>query len=144
MSRERGDGATRVHPYAWAWEPLESDPTFVLRAMFGTKAAYVAGKLTLCFTAGDEPWFGVLVCTAREHHESLLREFPLLKPHPILPKWLYLSDATPGFEGVTLRLVRLVRAHDPRIGVEPHTRARKRKATVKPKTRNRSRYERPR
>jgi hypothetical protein len=28
--------------------------------MFGAKAAYLDGKLMLCFVAGDEPWQGVL------------------------------------------------------------------------------------
>ena len=82
----------RVHPYQWLWEPLEDDPTFVLRSMFSGKATYFGGKLMLYFTAGEEPWRGVLVCTDRVHHVSLLAEFPELAPHPILPKWLYLPE----------------------------------------------------
>jgi hypothetical protein len=108
-----------VHPYAWIWEPLESDPTFVLRAMFGAKAAYLDGKLMLCFCAGDEPWRGLLVCTDRYHHAALVAEFPELAPHPILPKWLYLPEAADSFERAAPRLVVLARRHDPRIGVIP-------------------------
>ncbi|PTX98508.1 hypothetical protein [Opitutus sp. ER46] len=115
---------TRVHPYAWLWEPLEDEPTFVLRAMFGAKAAYVGGKLMLCFIARAEPWRGLLVCTEREHHEALRQEFPALTPHAILPKWLYLADDSDGFESTAARLVQLVRRRDPRIGVEPGTRQR--------------------
>lgn len=108
-----------VHPYAWLWEPLEQEPTFVLRAMFGTKAAYLGGRLVLCFSARKEPWRGILVCTDREHHSSLATEFPALAPHPILPKWLYLPDDSDGFESTAERLVGLVRRRDPRIGIEP-------------------------
>lgn len=137
----RGTGEVKtVHPYAWLWEPLEDDPTFVLRAMFGTKAAYVAGRLTLCFSAQAEPWRGVLVCTERLHQESLIREFPALAPHPILPKWLYLPDAAASFEATAQRLVKLVRQRDPRIGVEPSARSKEKR----PRPRVRSRAQKPR
>lgn len=115
--------ATVVHPYAWAWEPLEGDPTFVLRPMFGTKAAYVGGKLVLCFSARADPWHGVLVATDHVHHASLQRDFAPLRPHPILPKWLYLPDASPAFETTVKRLVELVRRRDPRVGIEPKRKA---------------------
>lgn len=122
MAKRDSDRIRAVHPYAWLWEPLEEDPTFVLRAMFGTKVAYIAGRLTLCFSDKAEPWRGVLVCTDRLRQESLLRDFPNLIPHPILPKWLYLSDGDKAFESTAQRLVALVRQRDPRIGVEPGTR----------------------
>ena len=125
--REQPMGKTRrVHPYQWLWEPLEDDPTFVLRPMFGGKAAYLDGKLTLYFTAGEEPWRGVLACTDRVHHASLLAEFPELSPHPILPKWLYLPESADSFERVAERLVALARRRDPRLGVSPQPKKRKR------------------
>lgn len=124
---------TVVHPYAWLWELLDDEPTFILRSMFGTKAAYVAGRLALCFSAKVEPWCGVLVCTDRVHHESLRRDFPSLIPHPILPKWLYLPDTTEGFEAIAERLVRLVRGRDPRIGVEPGSSREKRTPASPPR-----------
>ena len=116
---ERIGGTRRVHPYQWLWEPLEDDPTFVLRPMFSGRAAYLAGRLTLYFTARAEPWRGVLVCTERIHHASLLAEFPELAPHPILPKWLYLPETANAFESTGGRLVALARRHDPRLGIEP-------------------------
>jgi hypothetical protein len=118
-----------VHPYAWIWEPLEADPRFLLRAMFGCKAAYLDGKMMLCFAAKEEPWRGVLLCTAREHHASLMQTLPALTPHPVLSKWLYLPEARGDFETVVARIVELVRRRDPRIGVlpSPH-RSRKRRA----------------
>ena len=118
-SRHTGD-IKPVHPYAWLWEPLEAEPSLVLRAMFGTKAAYLGGRLVLCFSARAEPWRGVLVATERQHHASLIQEFPSLSPHPILPKWLYLPDSVSNFESIAARLVKLVRQRDPRIGVAPN------------------------
>jgi hypothetical protein len=111
-----------VHPYAWLWEPLEPDTSFVLRQMFSAKAAYLGGKLVLCFTAKSEPWRGVLVCTDRPHHESLRAEFPVLSPHRILPKWLYLPESAESFENDAERIVRLVLKRDVRIGVLPKPR----------------------
>jgi hypothetical protein len=116
----------RVHPYQWLWEPLEGDSTFVLRPMFGGKAAYLDGRLMLYFTAKTEPWRGVLVCTDRVHHEALTVEFPDLSPHPILPKWLYLPESADRFEPVAERLVALAKRRDPRLGVSPRPKKRRR------------------
>lgn len=119
MRKGKVDQIRSVHPHAWLWEPLEEDATFVLRAMFGAKAVYLGGKLVLCFVARVEPWRGVLVCTEKRHHESLMKEFPSLSAHPVLPKWLYLPESADDFERVAERLVALVRNRDPRIGVTP-------------------------
>lgn len=127
--RERPDQPHRarlVHRYAWLWEPLEMDATFVLRSMFGAKAAYLDGRLMLCFTAGEEPWRGVLVCTDRVHHAALQAEFAELAPHPILPKWLYLPETADTFERTAARLVGLARRRDPRLGVVPQPKKRRR------------------
>jgi hypothetical protein len=123
----------RVHPYQWLWEPMEEDPTFVLRAMFGAKAAYLAGRLMLCFCASEEPWRGVLVCTDRAHHAALVAEFPELAAHPILPKWLYLPEVADSFERTAVRLVSLARRRDPRIGVTPQPK--KSRRSTKPRRR---------
>ena len=126
MDDRRLGGARLVHPYAWLWEPLESEASFLLRPMFGTRAAYIDGRLVLCFSAGEEPWRGVLVCTDRTHHGSLIAEFPALVPHPVLPKWLYLSDSIDAFERLAERLVSMARRRDPRIGINPRDRRRSR------------------
>jgi hypothetical protein len=118
--REQGMGLPRrVHPHAWLWEPLEADATFVLGAMFGSKAAYLDGRLVLCFSSREEPWLGLLVCTDRGNHPSLVAQFPSLSPHPILPKWLYLPESANDFERVAEQLVRMARERDPRMGVTP-------------------------
>lgn len=119
--------ARQPHRYAWLWEPLETDATFVLRSMFGTKTVYLDGKLMLCFSAGEEPWRGMLVCTDHPQQPPLRADFPELRPHPILPKWLYLPEANDRFETVAAQLVRLARERDPRIGVVPRPKKRSRK-----------------
>jgi len=117
--REKIDRVRLVHRHQWLWEPLQADPTFVLRSMFGAKAAYLDGKLMLCFCAGEEPWRGVLVCTDHARHDALRAEFAALAPHPILPKWLYLPEASDAFEATAARLVALCRRRDLRLGVLP-------------------------
>jgi hypothetical protein len=109
----------RIHPYAWLWEPLEADASFLVRPMFGTRAVYLDGRIVLCFSSRTEPWRGVLVATSQAHHASLMADFPALAPHPILPKWLYLPDAAASFESSAEKIVQLVRRRDARIGITP-------------------------
>jgi len=97
-----------------------------LRAMFGTKAVYLDGKLMFCFATKDEPWRGVLVATDRPQHAALMAEMPVLAPHPILPKWLYLSEAVESFDRHAENLIRLARRRDARLGVVPSTKKRPR------------------
>jgi hypothetical protein len=119
MKREGIGRARPVHPLQWLWETLEDDPGFLLRPMFGGRSAYLDGRLVLYFAAKVEPWRGVLVCTDRERHASLLAEFPGLAPHAVLPKWLYLPEAADDFERIAKALVTACRRRDPRIGVDP-------------------------
>jgi hypothetical protein len=119
-SRDRSPARVVIpHRHAWLWEPLEARPDFALRAMFGAKAVYLDGRLVAAFMAKEEPWRGMLVATSREHHAALRAEFPVLAPHRVLPKWLYLPEADEAFETVAEKLMRLAAAGDPRIGVIP-------------------------
>jgi len=93
--------------------------------MFGGKSLYLDGRLMLYFTAGEEPWRGVLVCTERGRHASLIAEFPELSTHPVLPKWLYLPECSDRFEPVAGLLVSLARRRDPRLGVSPKPKRRR-------------------
>lgn len=114
-----------VHRHAWLWEPLEGEPGFVLRAMFGAKAVYLDGKIVLCFSTGDEPWRGLLVPTDPSRHDALRADFPALIVHAILGKWLYLPESADAFERTAAALVQLVRRRDPRIGVVPKPKKRR-------------------
>jgi len=131
----------REHPLEWLTEPVQADPTFVLKSWFGGRSIMLRGKHQLFLTTQGEPWQGVLVCTFHEHQPSLLAEFPALRQHPILKKWLYLPEAAETFERDAQRLVQLARAGDPRLGVEPSPRKKKKKQEkikVRPKKRPRS------
>jgi hypothetical protein len=130
----RPERARVIHRHAWLWEPLETDPTFVLRTMFGAKAVYLDGRNVLCFCAGDEPWRGLLLPTDRAHHAALCADFPALAPHAVLGKWLYLPEDAPSFERDATALVRLARARDPRLGIESRP---KKSRTPRPGTRAR-------
>ena len=67
---------------------------------------------------GDEdPWRGALFPTSREFHESLIAEFPLLRSHPVLGKWLYLPEDEERFEQVAAAVIRRIKANDPRLGI---------------------------
>ena len=107
----------KTHPYAWLWEPLEDEAGFLLRPMFGGRAVCIDGRMVFYFSAREEPWRGMCVCTGREHHASLMAEFPALAPHEVLPKWLYLPEAEDCFERVAEALIALAKRRDPRIGI---------------------------
>lgn len=107
------------HPLAWIIEPLAGEPTFAFKAWFGGRTVSLHGKHHLVLTTQGEPWQGVLVCTAHEHHASLRAEFPALVQHPVLGKWLYLSEEVETFERDARRLIERVRQRDPRLGILP-------------------------
>ncbi len=121
-SRVRAKAAKSEHPLQWLAEPLLAEPTFELRSWFGGRTLMLDGKHQLFLTTQGEPWQGVLVCTFHEHQESLRADFPTLRPHPILGKWLYLSESADNFESIARQLVQRVRARDPRLGVPPSPR----------------------
>jgi len=121
----------RQHPLQWILEPLESEASFFQKHMFGCQAAYIYGRLFLVLADKDEPWYGLLVCTSHEFHADLMHEHPGLHPHPVLPKWLYLSRWIGDFEETAQQLVLQVLKNDGRIGVEPSARGRKRPRKAK-------------
>ncbi|WP_438479775.1 hypothetical protein [Oleiharenicola lentus] len=115
----RAKAAKPEHPLAWLAEPLAGEPSFVLKSWFGGRTIMLHGKHYLFLTTQGEPWQGVLVCTFHEHQPSLRAEFPSLAPHPVLGKWLYLSEDAETFERDARALVKLVKAGDPRLGISP-------------------------
>jgi hypothetical protein len=117
---------THQHPLQWVLDSVEGEPSFFQRPMFGCQAVYLFGRLVLVLAAKEEPWNGLLVCTSREFHSMLVGEYPSLKPHPVLGKWLYLSQTHDNFEETVQELVLRIVKNDPRIGVEPGVRRRKR------------------
>jgi len=117
----------------WIFDAFERDSTYVSKRMFGCDAAYLDGLLCLVAADRDEPWNGLLVCTSQDRHAALVDDMPALQPHPVLGKWLYISQENPAFETIVESMTALVLARDPRVGVEPKPRRRGRKSSL-PKT----------
>ncbi|MBI2999563.1 MAG: hypothetical protein HYY46_14105 [Deltaproteobacteria bacterium] len=126
--------ARSSHPLQWVIEPLEEEPSFIAKAMFGCVGCYLHGRLVLVLAARrHEPWMGLLVPTEKNHHTSLRREHHGLVTHPILKKWLYLPESNDEFEERARALVESIVANDLRIGVEPtRKKTRERKSRGKP------------
>lgn len=117
----------RENAHAWLIEPLLDDPSLLCRPMFGCQAVYLHGMLVLVLADTEQPWNGVMVATAREHHAVLQERFPELIPHPVLPKWLYLSAELDQFERTAQRIVAAVAEGIPQIGVVPQSRGKRTK-----------------
>lgn len=115
------------HPMVWLAEPLMEEPSYVQRAWFGCEAVYLHGLLSLVLCSGGEPWNGVLIPTDHRFHDGIMKDFPEVVRHPVLKKWLYLSEDTEDFETVASEIVEAIRGGDPRFGVEPRERNRQRR-----------------
>ena len=109
----------RTNSLRWIFDAFESDSGYVRSRMFGCETAYIDGHLCLAIADKAEPWNGLLVCTAHEHHAALMAELPALQPHEVLGKWLYVSQSNAAFEDVAEQITELVLARDARIGVAP-------------------------
>jgi hypothetical protein len=116
----------RSHPLDWLLEPLQDQESYLRKKMFGCEAIYLNGRLMLVLAAGEEPWNGILLATSREYHSSLQAEWKNLSSHPVLGKWLYLSQEDPSFETTGGAIVNSILKRDSRIGVEPKPLKRKR------------------
>ena len=114
------------HRFGWVAEPLVDEASFVLRPMFGCLACYVHGRLVLVLADRQPPWCGVFVPTERDAQPALRSDFPALRPHPILPKWLCMTEEDTDFESIGEAIVRRALANDPLVGVEPKPKRRRR------------------
>ena len=109
----------KPHSLQWILDLLENHPDLLQKRMFGCLAAYLRNRIVLVLADKEEPWNGILIPTEREFHPSIEREFPSLQPHPILGKWLYLSQSHPEFEEISTHIVKHILSEDPRYGVVP-------------------------
>src|SRR5262249_35291433 len=112
------------HCYGELIEAIADDASFVTRIAFGCLSCYLHGRLKIVLADGEPPWDGV-VPTESEHHASLRRSLPALRPHPVLPKWLYLAAGVESFEDDARSIAAMALADDPRLGVEPRPRRRR-------------------
>jgi len=115
-----------MNRHLWLVEPLESDPAYLIKSMFGGKAVYLEGRMVLFLADKDEPWRGVLIPMERDQHAELMVDLLTLTPHSVLPKWLYLRETADSFEADAQWLVQQIRKRDPRIGIVPPAAKKKR------------------
>jgi hypothetical protein len=113
---------SRMH---WIFEPFEDRADCLLKKMFGSDCVYFRGRLVLAVATKTDPWDGLLCPTSRTHHASLRSEYPSLRPHAVLGKWLYLPASADDFEQTALDIVEVILAGDIRFGVEPVQRKRR-------------------
>lgn len=115
----------------WIFDAFSASPSFFTKRMFGGLAAYLHERQMLVLVeptkTGRWRWHGALICTDHDHHASLRAEFPALRPHRVLRKWLYIDSTHDNFtstmEGVAKRIAR----NDERFGVAPRRPAAKRR-----------------
>src|ERR1700723_143656 len=111
--------------HEWIFEAFAEHPTFFTKGMFGGLAVYLFERQMLVLVeptkTGRWHWHGVLVCTDHEHHKSLQNEFPALKPHDVLRKWLFIDSAEDDFEPIMEAVAERIARNDPRVGILPKT-----------------------
>jgi hypothetical protein len=115
----------KIVPHEFVLEAIAAASPWT-RSMFGCTAVYVGEKIVALLR--DKPASpadnGVWLATTREHHATLLREFPSLRSIQVLGKgvtgWQILPSDAPDFEEAALRVCELIVARDPRIGKIPN------------------------
>ena len=113
----------KTFKHEWILELLSDHPTFFTKRMFGGLAAYLFERQMLLLVeptkSGRWNWHGVLVCTDYQHHASIQDEFPALRPHAVLRKWLFIDSTHDDFESTMEALTRRVASNDSRFGIWP-------------------------
>ena len=113
----------------WIVRAFEDHQTFFTKRMFGGLAVYLFGRQMMLLVeptrTGRWTWHGVLICTERAHHSSIMAAFPQLAPHDVLQKWLYLDSRHEQFESTMERVAAAIARNDPRFGIHPQPRKKK-------------------
>ncbi len=116
---------------------LQEDPSYLVRPYFGGLAVYIRGRFVIWVSEspGDrvyknikcdfDIWDGVLIPTENEFQDSLKKLFPGAVSHPVLKKWLYIPKQTEDLEQTVEILLDLIKKADPRIGIIPQSKTRK-------------------
>ena len=112
----------KQYPLHWIVEPLMEEPSYLEKPMFGCLVIYMHGRLSLLLSSDEEPWNGLLIPTDHQFHESIRQDFSNVVQHPVLKKWLYLSEASDDFETIASEIVTSIKMNDQRFGVEPKER----------------------
>ncbi len=125
--------AKAPHPLAWLFELLESKSEYRQKKMFGMEAAYLGDRICAVIGDGEEPWSGILVPTEREFHSAIQGQWPALTIHPIIKKWLYISQNHPDFEQVATEIIEQINRGDSRLGTIAKPKSKTKKVAKKTK-----------
>ena len=113
----------KAFEHEWICEPFSGHRTFFTKRMFGGLAVYLFERQMLVLVeptkTGRWKWHGVLVCTDYAHHASIQAQFPALKPHAVLRKWLYVASTHDDFESTMEAVAKRLARDDPRFGIVP-------------------------
>ena len=111
----------KTFDHEWIFEAFAEHRTFFTKRMFGGLAAYLFERLMLVLVepskSGRWKWHGVLICTGFEHHASIQADFPALKPHEVLRKWLFIDSRDDDFESTVEAVAKRMARDDARFGV---------------------------
>jgi hypothetical protein len=119
------------HPLDLQWIESLLPSDFIRKSMFGGFGYYVDEKMVLALfeSVGDRTyrgkqfqfdlWNGCLFPTDRENHREILKKYPVLFAHPILPKWLYLPSSTESFDDNVEAILREIRRKSNLWGTVP-------------------------
>lgn len=109
----------------WILAAFDGHPTFFTKRMFGGLAAYLFERQMLVLVeptkTGRWRWHGVLICTDHEHQPAIRAEFPALRPHDVLRKWLFVDSTHPDFEVTMEAVAKRMARNDPRFGIMPRS-----------------------
>jgi hypothetical protein len=115
----------KTFEHEWIFETFAEHRTFFTKRMFGGLAVYLFERQMLVLVeptkTGRWQWHGVLVCTDHAHHASICAQFPALKPHDVLRKWLFVASAHDDFESTMEQVAKRIARNDPRFGIVPKT-----------------------
>jgi hypothetical protein len=114
----------------WILGTFAQHTSFFTKRMFGGLAAYVHDRQMLVLVeptkTGRWHWHGVLICTDHDRHASIRAEFPALRPHRVLRKWLYIDSTHDDFESTMETVAARIARNDERFGITPRGPKRKR------------------
>ena len=115
----------RTFDNEWILEAFAGRPTFFTKRMFGALAAYLHERQMLVLVeptkTGRWKWHGVLVCTSHADQASIRADFPALRPHRVLRKWLYIDSMHEEFESTIQAVATRMARNDRRFGIVPRS-----------------------
>lgn len=106
---------------------------FTRKPMFGGFAYYFGEKIVLALfeSTGDRSyknkhynydlWNGCLFPTDRNKHSDITKAFPVLNPHPVLSKWMYLPVESENFDTFAENILNEIRKRNPLFGTIPNS-----------------------